>query len=158
VKSLQGELLDLGGDITAALEDLLMPAGLVDSNGTLLWQNEASSSLFGQRVGAKFTELATSDEQPAVRDTVTRIICGGEPAEFALHVRTAEGDYAPLEFSAVPVREGGAVVGIFGLTRSADTKIAPTAPPPETDLTERQVEVLRLLADGKSTGEIAAQL
>ena len=47
------------------------------------------------------------------------------------------------------------MVGVFGLIeeRPDDT---PTAPPPH--LTPRQVEVLRLLEQGRSTKQIAAEL
>ena len=50
---------------------------------------------------------------------------------------------------------GERVVGVFGLIegRPDDT---PTAPPPH--LTPRQVEVLRLLEQGRSTKQIAAEL
>jgi DNA-binding NarL/FixJ family response regulator len=60
-----------------------------------------------------------------------------------------------VELSAVPLKNGERVVGVFGLIeeRSDDMR---TAPPPH--LTPRQVEVLRLLEQGRSTKQIAAEL
>jgi DNA-binding NarL/FixJ family response regulator len=55
----------------------------------------------------------------------------------------------------VPLKNGEHVVGVFGLLeeRPGDSL---TAPPPH--LTPRQVEVLRLLEQGRSTKQIAAEL
>ena len=50
---------------------------------------------------------------------------------------------------------GERVVGVFGLFEGSPDDM-PTAPPPH--LTPRQVEVLRLLEQGRSTKQIAAEL
>ena len=64
------------------------------------------------------------------------------------------GERVAVEISAVPLKSGERVVGVFGLLeeRPDDTLKAP--PPPH--LTPRQVEVLRLLEQGRSTKQIAA--
>ena len=65
------------------------------------------------------------------------------------------GTRVAVEISAVPLMNGERVVGVFGLFEGrADDN--PTAPPPH--LTPRQVEVLRLLEQGRSTKQIAAEL
>ena len=51
--------------------------------------------------------------------------------------------------------DGDRVVGVFGLIEDGPDDSA-TAPPPH--LTPRQVEVLRLLEQGRSTKQIAAEL
>ncbi|MGZ4392356.1 MAG: helix-turn-helix domain-containing protein [Gaiellaceae bacterium] len=60
--------------------------------------------------------------------------------------------------SAAPLRDGDTVVGVFGITAPA----APKGPQPseaaDLGLTKRQLEVLQLLAEGKSTGQIADEL
>ena len=59
-----------------------------------------------------------------------------------------------MEISAAPLMNGERVVGVFGLFEGGlDEK--PTLPP---HLTPRQVEVLRLLEQGCSTKQIAAEL
>lgn len=55
------------------------------------------------------------------------------------------------------VEEGGRVVGIFGIIDVDRQGSGPRKPPPE-DLTPRQYEVLRLLARGSSTAQIAESL
>ena len=61
----------------------------------------------------------------------------------------------PVEVSSVPLMNGDTVVGVFGLIEERPDDNA-TAPPPQ--LTPRQVEVLRLLEQGRSTKQIAAEL
>ncbi len=158
MSSLEDELLELGADLTPALEDVHVPAALLDKDGIILWQNKASMDLRGDRVGTSWAELAAADEQPAARDILTRILCRGEPAELTLQLLNAEGGYTPVQFSGVPVRGGGSIVGAFGLGQRPDPKRLPSKPRRDTTLTERQLEILRLLADGRSTQEITSQL
>jgi DNA-binding NarL/FixJ family response regulator len=61
----------------------------------------------------------------------------------------------PVEISSVPLMSGERVVGVFGLFEERRDD-RPTAPHPH--LTPRQVEVLRLLEQGRSTKQIAAEL
>lgn len=155
---LDAELLELGGDISEALEELTLPATLIDRTGIIRWQNRASVAFRGNHVGLSFADLVVPEEQPAARALITRILCHGEPAELALHVKNANGEYIPVQLSAVPVREGGAVVGIFGLGQISPPARPPAGRRPRTVLTQRQLEILRLLAEGRSTDEIAAGL
>jgi DNA-binding NarL/FixJ family response regulator len=60
-----------------------------------------------------------------------------------------------VDISAVPLMNGERVVGVFGLLGERPDE-RPTAPDPH--LTPRQVEVLRLLEQGRSTKQIAAEL
>ena len=60
-----------------------------------------------------------------------------------------------VEISAVPLMSGERVVGVFGLFEGHPLD-SPTAPQPH--LTPRQAEVLRLLEQGRSTKQIAAEL
>jgi DNA-binding CsgD family transcriptional regulator len=158
MSDLEQELLELGGDITESLEDLPLPATLLDRNGTIRWQNKASIAFRGRRVGGSFADLVAPGEEPQARDLITRILCRGEPAEMTLHVLAGQERYIPVEISAVPVREGGTVVAVFGLGRVTKTRRRPAPSRLANDLSPRQLEILRLLADGRSTDEIAAQL
>ena len=60
-----------------------------------------------------------------------------------------------MEVSSVVLTSGETVVGVFGLIEGRPDD-SPAAPPPH--LTPRQVEVLRLLEQGRSTKQIAAEL
>jgi DNA-binding CsgD family transcriptional regulator len=158
MSSLEDELLELGADITPALEDVGVSAALLDKDGVILWQNKISIDRRGDHVGTSWAELAAPGEQPAARDILTRILCRGEPAELTVQLMNAEGGYTPIQFSGVPVRGGGSVVAIFGMTQRPDPKEVGAKPRTDTHLTQRQLEILRLLADGRSTLEIASQL
>ena len=61
-----------------------------------------------------------------------------------------------MEISAVPLKSGEQVVGVFGLLE--ERAEGPHTAPPPPHLTPRQVEVLRLLEQGRSTKQIAAEL
>ena len=67
----------------------------------------------------------------------------------------ADGERVSIEVSAVPLRSGGKVVGVFGqvLDVEEDEPL-----PPHPHLTQRQIEVLRLLEHGRSTEQIAQEL
>ena len=81
---------------------------------------------------------------------------GTSPASEATgHLVSTAGRRMPVEVSSVPLKNGERVIGVFGLIeeRPGDTTIAP---PPH--LTARQAEVLRLLEQGRSTKQIAAEL
>ena len=158
MSSLEEELLELGGDISAALENLNVPAGLLDRDGIIRWQNRRSIALRGDHVGSEFAALIAPDEQPDARSLLTRLLCQGEPAEFTLRVMKANGDYAPAQLSAVPVREGGAVVAVFGLSHEIKPANRQSPQRAGIKLAKRELDVLRLLADGKSTDEIASLL
>jgi DNA-binding CsgD family transcriptional regulator len=65
------------------------------------------------------------------------------------------GERMLVEINSVPLKEGGRIVGVFGLVPRRE----PTAPPrPHPHLTPRQNQVLHLLAQGRSTTQIAEEL
>jgi DNA-binding CsgD family transcriptional regulator len=161
MSGLEHELAQLGGEITLALEDVRLPAALLDRDGVVLWQNRASIEVTGNVIGSPLTSVVAPHELPEANEILSRILCRGEPADFTLQVRAATGGYSLREVSAAPVRDGGSVVGMFGLSRrvSAEHARPPSgAKSSAVELTQRQQDVLRLLAEGKSTGEIASEL
>jgi len=157
MSDLAHELAVLGGDIEVALEEIRVPAALLDSDGVIRWQNAISRDRIGDRSGTPFADLVSEDATHETRALLAAILCRGEPAEFTLSLRLADGSVEARELSAVPVRDGGSVVGIFGVSAPA-TEAAPVAPERLAHLTERQREVLQLLVQGKSTKQIATEL
>jgi DNA-binding CsgD family transcriptional regulator len=161
MSGLEHELAQLGGEITLALEDVRLPAALLDRDGVVRWQNRASIEATGNVIGSALTSVVAPHELPEANEFLSRILCRGEPADFTLQVRAATGGYSLREISAAPVREGGSIVGMFGLSRPLS---AEHARPPggakssAVELTQRQQDVLHLLAEGRSTGEIASEL
>jgi DNA-binding NarL/FixJ family response regulator len=65
------------------------------------------------------------------------------------------GTRVAVEISSVPLKSGERVVGVFGLFNES---LDDTPPAPHPHLTPRQVEVLHLLEQGRSTKQIAAEL
>lgn len=156
--SLDDELRELGGSVSEALDTIHVPAILLDGDGRIRWQNRASTDFRGNRVGEDFADLVWPQEQPEARDLIRRILCRGEPAELTLQVLDAHHTYVPVQVSAVPVRDGGSVVAVFGLGYRLPTPPGAREAAAVRHLTERQLDVLRLLAEGSSTDEIAREL
>jgi DNA-binding CsgD family transcriptional regulator len=111
-----------------------------------------------------FSEFVAPGDLGHAQEIFARILCNGEPAEFTVQIRDPAGGFSPVEISSAPLRGNGSVVGVFGLGRER----APTSRPNENGetsvcattnlLTPRQLEVVRLLAAGLSTRDIAAAL
>jgi PAS domain S-box-containing protein len=148
--------LKVGGDVEQALESVGVPSYVLDTTGVVRWINPAAERLLGDVRGRQFTSVVAPEDRPGARERFAQKMLGTSVASEATgHLVSTAGTRVPVEVSAVPLRSGETVVGVFGLIegRPDDT---PRAPPPR--LTPRQVEVLRLLEQGRSTKQIAAEL
>ena len=112
--------------------------------------------MLGDVRGRHFTSVVAPEDSRRARELFSRKVLGTSPATDApgVLVSTA-GQRVAVEISAVPLMNGERVVGVFGLFEERPDD-RPTAPHPH--LTPRQVEVLRLLEQGRSTKQIAAEL
>jgi PAS domain S-box-containing protein len=147
--------LAVGGDIEQALENVGVPSYVLDETGVVRWINAAAERLLGDVRGRHFTSVVAPEDNRRARELFTSKVLGTSPATEARGVLVAtSGTRLAVELSAVPLRNGERVVGVFGLIEERDD--SPTAPPPH--LTPRQVDVLRLLEQGRSTKQIAADL
>ena len=148
--------LGLGGDVEQALESVAVPSYVVDASGVVRWINPAAERLVGDVRGRQFTSIVAPEERPGARERFAQKMLGTSKASEATGdlVSTA-GTRVPVEVSSVPLMNGERVVGVFGLIEERPDDSA-TAPP--SHLTPRQVEVLRLLEQGRSTKQIAAEL
>jgi DNA-binding CsgD family transcriptional regulator len=146
-----------GGDIITALEEIPARAFIVGRDGVVRWQNAASVAAVGDLSGKRWTDVPIVRWAEEVRAFVSHMVCSGEPAEFSYEITEADGRVAWREISAAPLRDGDAVVGIFGISVPASSDGAPTVTD-DPRLTGRQREILQLLAEGKSTIEIAREL
>ena len=151
--------LDVAGDVTAALDDVPLPTALFDQEGKIRWQNKVSLSVRGRRVGLDFAEVLASEHKEEARSVFNRVLAGEGTEELVVRALNAAGEYMALQarWTAVPLRDGTTVVVVFSRGDMAEE-----APPATAEhipqLTQRQSDVLRLLADGKSTDEIASEL
>jgi PAS domain S-box-containing protein len=148
--------LKVGGDVEQALESVAVPSYVLDSTGVVRWINAAAERLVGDVRGRQFTSVVAPEDRPRARERFAQKMLGTSPASEATgHLVSTAGTRVPVEVSSVPLMNGDRVVGVFGLIEERPADSA-TAPP--SHLTPRQVEVLRLLEQGRSTKQIAAEL
>ena len=148
--------LKVGGDVEQALESVGVPSYVVDTAGIVRWINPAAERLLGNIRGRQFTSVVAPEDRPGARRRFAQKMLGTSAASEATgHLVSTAGTRVPVEVSSVPLTSGETVVGVFGLIEERPDD-GPTAPPPH--LTPRQVEVLRLLEQGRSTKQIAAEL
>ena len=148
--------LAVGGDVERALESVGVPSYVLDKTGVVRWINAAAERLVGDIRGRHFTSVVAPEDSRRARELFAQKVLGTSPATEATgHLVSTAGTRVAVEISAVPLVNGETVVGVFGLLEERPDDSA-TAPPPH--LTPRQVEVLRLLEQGRSTKQIAAEL
>jgi len=147
--------LAVGGDVEQALGDIGVPSYVLDTTGVVRWINAAAEQLVGDVRGRHFTSVVAPEDSLRARELFARKVLGTSATDATGVLVSTAGRRVGVEISAVPLMNGDRVVGVFGLIegRADDTS---TAPPPH--LTPRQVEVLRLLEQGRSTKQIAAEL
>jgi PAS domain S-box-containing protein len=144
-------------DLTRAMEDLAAPAYVIDREGRFRWLNEAYVELFGDLRGRPFMDYVAPEHKEVARTNFARKVVGHTTAIFDLAVLDRHGRRLTLRITSAPLRENGEVIGIFGIGFPLAQRTSPT-PSVLDDLTPRQQEVLRLLAEGLDTPEIARRL
>ena len=140
-----------------ALEEISVPCYVIDSTGYIRWLNDAAKELVGDATGKMFTSVLDPHELPRAKSLFQRNLHGKGHRDFAVDVINVDGEEQCVEISSVPLRSKHRAIGMFGVVRPrSDT----AERPPKVDgrLTPRQREILRLLADGRSTEQIAATL
>jgi PAS domain S-box-containing protein len=148
--------LAVGGDVERALGSVGVPSYVLDTTGVVRWINAAAEQLVGDVRGRHFTSVVAPEDSRRARELFARKVLGTSAATDATGVLVSSaGTRVAVEISAVPLMSGERVVGVFGLIEDRPDD-RPTAPHPH--LTPRQVEVLRLLEQGRSTKQIAAEL
>ena len=148
--------LKVGGDVERARESVGVPSYVLDTAGIVRWLNAAAERRLGDVRGRHFTSVVAPEDSRRARELFSQKLLGMAPATDATGVLVSTtGARMVVELSAVPLRNGETVVGVFGLIEGRPDDTAPEPPP---HLTPRQVEVLRLLEQGRSTKQIAAEL
>jgi PAS domain S-box-containing protein len=148
--------LAVGGDIEQALESVGVPSYVLDETGVVRWINPAAERLLGDVRGRHFTSVVAPEDSRRAHLLFSRKVLGTSPATDSTGVLVSTaGTRVAVEISSVPLMSGERVVGVFGLFEGHPDD-GPTMAPAQ--LTPRQVEVLRLLEQGRSTKQIAAEL
>jgi PAS domain S-box-containing protein len=147
--------LAVGGDVEQALAGIPVPSYVLDTNGNVRWLNPAAERLLGDVRGRHFTSVVGAEDRTRAQELFARKVLRTVSATETTGVLVATGGTRiDVEISAVPLVGGDRVVGVFGLLTEHEEEA--TAPPPH--LTPRQLEVLRLLEQGRSTKQIAQEL
>ena len=149
-------LESIGGNVESAVERVRVPSYVIDRHGIIRWLNPAAERLVGDARGRQIESVVAPEESRRAREIFVRNLTGPpEGSDNGGVVLGPAGERISLQVSAVPLERGGHVIGVFGQVVGVE-KDEP--PPPHSDLTPRQVEVLRLLEHGHSTNQIAREL
>jgi PAS domain S-box-containing protein len=147
---------EIPGNVHGALEEMNVPCYAVDRHGIIRWINSAAHKLVGDIRGRQQSSVVVPEQARAAKESFLRKMMGTEQSTDATVVVVEPGGKrVQVQISAVPLREGGRIVGVFGVVTHRASEAAPNAHP---HLTPRQNEVLHLLARGRSTAQIAEEL
>jgi PAS domain S-box-containing protein len=149
------EIKDL--DFARAMDDLAAPAYVIDRDGRFRWVNRAYVEIFGDRRGRPFVEYVAPEHRQRARTNFARKVVGKTTTIFDLTVLDQAGDRVTVRITSAPLRHEDEIIGIFGIGIPLPQTRAPSRSLLD-DLTPRQQEVLRLLAEGLETPEIANRL
>jgi PAS domain S-box-containing protein len=144
-------------DLSRAIDDLAAPAVVIDRDGRYSWLNRAYIELFGDRRGQPFVDSIAPEHRQLARTNFARKVVGKTTGIYDLTVFDRSGTRITLRTMSSPLRRGDEVVGVFGIGVPIPQPSKPEASMLD-DLTPRQQEVLRLLAEGLNTREIAQRL
>jgi DNA-binding CsgD family transcriptional regulator len=147
----------LGGHLEEALAQINLPAYVLDHSGLIRWMNERAIELFGDHRGAHYLAPVAPEGASASRLAFTKKRLGSaRTTDYESVLRLRSGEQVSVEIHAVSIENGGRFIGIFGIVAVDEERAVRRTFP--AALTPRQSEVLRLLARGHSTGQMAESL
>ncbi|HET7759259.1 MAG TPA: PAS domain-containing protein [Gaiellaceae bacterium] len=144
-------------DFARAMDDLAAPAYVIDRDGRFRWVNRAYVEIFGDCRGRPFVDCVAPEHRQRARTNFARKVVGKTTTIFDLTVLDQAGDRVTVRITSAPLRREDEIIGIFGIGIPLPQTRAPSRSVLD-DLTPRQQEVLRLLAEGLETPEIAKRL
>lgn len=144
------------------VDQLGVPASLHDVEGRFLHMNASAERVLAKSIadmrGLRYTEPLPPEARESVEAHFRRAVEQREPTDFETLFTDANGDVRGVRAQHLPLIEGDEVVGVLILAFDVRRPALHPAIDPPPRLTPRQSEVLELLASGRSTAEIAAQL
>ena len=159
MKQLASELAPLrSADLAHMLEKLPLRSFFVDGEGVIRWLSAVAVADLGDRTGRSWMELIPAEQHENVAAAVGPALKRREPAEFTVELEESDGRLHRRDVSVVPLHDGGSLIGLFGVAASDAGTVEVARAAPGAPLTRRQLEILQLLADGRSTDQIAATL
>ena len=145
------------------VDSLGVPSTVHDRGGRFVHVNAAAEQASGfsnaQMRGRELASALPAESHEAVEAVFRRAIENGEPTDFETIFVDASGETRGARVQQLPLRDGDQIIGVltlaFGVRAASPGSTGLQAPP---HLTERQREVLELIAAGHSTAEIAQEL
>jgi DNA-binding CsgD family transcriptional regulator len=148
--------------LQAAVKDLPIPAYVLDRNRRFHWLNCAAVELLGERAGQSFCRIVAREHVTAAQTQFAQRILGGATEPRTLTLIDRDGLRTEASVVSAPLVEDGRSLGVFGLVFASAHRTSAAAGSTFLTagkaLTPRQFEILRLLALGHDTNEIAARL
>src|SRR4051794_32799063 len=140
-------------DLTSTLEQVSVPAAIVDREGIVTWLNNAAREVFGSRVGQPFVSVVAPEYAELVQRQLKRKLRGEPMTDYEVEVFSGDGRRRRAEISSVVIPGGDVCNAVFGVAVLGPPRPAGAE---AVRLTPRQSEVLQLLGRGASTEDIAA--
>ena len=156
--------LEAAGEAVAALDNLPLPAALLDERGAIRWQNKASVALRGRLTGRHFAGFLEPEAREVALEVFTTLLEQGQPTDLDVLTATVGGATTLVEarLSVVPIHDGTKAVLVLNMAERIDAdalRAGQQLGVRQLDgLSPRQRDVLRLLAAGMSTDEISKEL
>ena len=141
-------------DLIPMLDQVRVPAGIVDREGIFTWENAAARAAVGDILGRPLTSFVAPEDVPKVEQQLASKLAGGPPTDYEVDILTPDGKRRRAEISSIAIPNGDVCHAIFGIAVLGP----PRAEPASAGLTARQYEVLQLLGEGASTADIAEML
>jgi len=106
-------------------------------------------------VGRPVTSVVAPEYVALMQEQLERKLRGARSTDYEVEVMTADGRRRRAEISSVPIAGGDSCHAVFGV---ALVRPAPRSHLAAVNLTPRQNQILRMLAEGASTDQIATML
>ncbi|MGH3056137.1 MAG: PAS domain-containing protein, partial [Gaiellaceae bacterium] len=117
---------EIPGDVRRVLEEVSLPAYAIDRFGIVRWLNHAAKKLMGDVRGRQQSSVVAPEQAREARESFTRKVLGTERStDASVVLLDPNGERIQAEISSVPLRDGGRIVGVFGVVAHLD----PTPPP-----------------------------
>jgi DNA-binding CsgD family transcriptional regulator len=147
----------LAPHLPPALQEVGIPAYVLDRSGRIRWLNEAAKAMVGDVVGHLFTSVVDPKEVGQAKVVFAKKLRGEQQQDFAIDLLTPDGSETRVEISSVALRGNRHAIGVFGFAIPRG-KEARRPPKLDSRLTPRQRQVLELLGEGATTDQIAERL
>ena len=101
--------------LEATLGALPIPAYTNNLDGYVMWMNAAALAIAGDRRGTHYSKAVPPEELPRSRETWVALTVTGATRRRTGFFKGADGGARAPRGITAPIREGGAVVGTFGI-------------------------------------------